>query len=118
MGITKRKWEEQELKILERTFPTKGAAGTQRKLEEKGYRRTRQAIMQKACSILLYRDPPEGYVTVNSMITGGRGDGYYQVLFTALQEGVLHDTKGPFRRYFVPEEWALNYLEVPKDQRT
>lgn len=112
--MKRRKWTQDEVRILTANFPMRGAKATQRILEEHGYPRTANGVAHKAHDLLLQVGHLRGYVplrwVVNESITRSHAFNH------AKRDGVLKKLPARRSRWVVPEWWADEYDEARRER--
>lgn len=108
-------WSAREEQILSRWYSRAGGRKVQQILANNGFNRTYKSILLKAQRLMLYRDPPEGYISIY-WASRARGDGYYRILYYACKDGVLLTREGGRVQHFVPIEWAEKMFIKPVEE--
>lgn len=104
--MSRRAWTPTEDAILERNYPRAGSAGVHRNLRRHGYRRTRDAIRERARRLAIYQGDLPGLVPASWIASQPRSGALNHVIATAKRDGVLHTIEGGKVRHLVPLEWA------------
>lgn len=116
-----RKWDDKEIAILKNNYNRHGGAKVRKMLQRYGSERSVVAIHNKASELMVWRDGPEGCVSVRRFVHDQRPElnlDYYRVAFEACKDGVLVDFKSHYARYYVPVDWAEQWLEKYRKGKT
>jgi hypothetical protein len=109
-------WTQAEKQTIRYWYPRGGPGAVREKLMEKGYDRTRRAIISQARNLHLQIGVPYQYISVTEVTKMAIGVHHWhtfnKIRDDAKQDGVLfHACHSNRDRWSVPEEWAFDWLD-------